>query len=55
MLWLEVLLIVSLYMLPSIIACVREHKDSLAVFLTNLLFGWTGIGWGISLIWSVKK
>lgn len=55
MLGLEVLAIVLVYMSPSIIACSRKHKDSLAVFLTNILFGWTGIGWGIALIWAVKK
>ena len=38
--------------LPTLIALLRGHDNSFAIFLTNLLLGWTGIGWLIALIWS---
>ena len=41
-----------LVFLPTIIALLRGHDNTFAIFLTNLLLGWTGIGWIIALIWS---
>jgi len=41
---------VLLYFLPAIIA--RDKPDATAIFLVNLLFGWTIIGWFIALIWA---
>jgi len=50
----EVLLISALiYFLPTVIALARGHHNGFAIFLTNLLLGWTLIGWVIALIWSV--
>ena len=42
-----------LYFIPSLIALLRGHHNTFAIFLTNLIFGWTVIGWFITLIWSV--
>ena len=55
---LELLLVVLtfvLYFLPAVIAFLRKHKNKLAIFLLNLLLGWTVLGWVASLIWSVLK
>ena len=55
---LELLLIASIfifYFLPALIAFLRQHKNKLAIFLLNLLLGWTILGWVGSLIWSVTK
>lgn len=41
---------ILLYFLPTIIA--RDKTDVMAIFIINLLFGWTIIGWFISLIWA---
>ena len=41
-----------IYFIPSLIAAIRGHDNSFAIFLTNLLLGWTGIGWIVALIWS---
>jgi hypothetical protein len=41
-----------IYFLPSIIALLRGHLSTFAIFLLNLLLGWTLIGWIIALIWS---
>ncbi len=39
-----------LYFLPTIIA--RDKPDLMAIFLVNLFFGWTVIGWFVALIWA---
>ncbi len=55
---LELLLIVlifAFYFLPTLIAFLRQHKNKLAIFLLNLLLGWTVLGWVVSLVWSVMK
>jgi hypothetical protein len=45
---------VGLYFLPTIIAIFRNHHQSGAITVINLSFGWTFIGWVISLAWSVS-
>ncbi len=50
-----VVLIFTLYFLPTLIAFLRQHKNKLAIFLLNLLLGWTVLGWVVSLVWSVMK
>ncbi len=55
---LEILLVVlvfTVYFLPTLIAFLRRHKNKLAIFLLNLLLGWTVLGWVVSLVWSVVK
>lgn len=47
------ILSVLLYFLPAIIA--RDKPDATAIFLVNLLFGWTIIGWFIALIWACAE
>lgn len=49
-----VLLLVG-HFLPSIIALARGHHNGFAIFLTNLLLGWTLIGWVVALIWSTTS
>ena len=44
--------LLGLYFLPAIIAKRRGHHNSVAIFLTNLFFGWTFIGWVAALIWA---
>lgn len=41
-----------LYFLPWLIALVRGHHNAGAIFLLNLLLGWTVIGWLVAFIWS---
>lgn len=50
-----VVLIFAFYFLPASIAFLRNHKNKLAIFLLNLLLGWTFLGWVASLIWAVMK
>ena len=39
-----------MYFLPTIIG--RHKADALGIFIVNLLFGWTVIGWFAALIWA---
>lgn len=51
--------ILFLYFIPFVLAFFRDHNNSLAIFMFNLFFGWTGIGWLCAFIWActgnVKK
>ena len=47
-----ILLLIVLYFLPYLIADFREHHNRIPILITNVLFGWTVIGWIICLIWS---
>lgn len=47
--------LIALYFLPSIIANNRNHKNTEAITVLNLLTGWTFLGWIICLIWAIIK
>ena len=47
------LLYVALYFLPSIIVQMRRHHQGTAIFVLNLLLGWTVLGWIAALVWSL--
>ena len=42
-----------LYLFPAIIGLLRVKKTWFAIFLLNLLLGWTVFGWIGALIWAV--
>lgn len=42
------------YMLPSIVALLRNTNMILLVILVNFFLGWTTIGWIVALIMAVK-
>lgn len=50
-----IVLLVLLYCLPGIVASSRKHHNATAIWFTNILLGWIGLGWVIALIWSVTK
>jgi hypothetical protein len=41
-----------LYFLPTFIAAMRGHQNGIAIFILNLLLGWTFLGWVAALVWS---
>jgi hypothetical protein len=47
--------ILFIYFLPALIALFRNHRNDIPIFLTNLLLGWTVLGWAIALIWSTTN
>lgn len=42
----------GIYLVPSINAASRKHRNTGAIFALNLLLGWTFLGWVGALIWS---
>jgi Superinfection immunity protein len=42
----------AVYLLPHIVAKVRNHRNASAISLTNILTGWTVAGWLIALVWA---
>jgi hypothetical protein len=49
---LGICLLSLVYFIPAMVAISRQHVNAMAIFLTNLLFGWTVIGWAVALIWA---
>ncbi len=41
-----------LYFIPWIVAWNKKHENVTGIFLINLFFGWTLIGWIVALIWA---
>ena len=48
-----ILLFAGIYFLPTLIG--RTSPRIAAIFATNLIFGWTGIGWAVALIWALAE
>lgn len=40
------------YFVPAIVAFVRNHRNRGAIFVLNLLLGWTVLGWVGALVWA---
>jgi hypothetical protein len=47
-----VLLALSLYFLPAIVAHRRGHHNASAITVLTLFLGWTAIGWIVALVWA---
>jgi hypothetical protein len=44
---------ILLYFVPTLIASARHLPARGAIFVVNLLLGWTFIGWVAALIWAI--
>jgi hypothetical protein len=52
---LAALMLIGFYIFPSALAYLRHHHNFAAICATNLLVGWTLIGWVAALIWALTK
>jgi Superinfection immunity protein len=52
--WLLLLGAIGFYLLPFSIASLRSHKNTGAIFVLNLLLGWTLLGWVAAMVWAVS-
>ena len=43
---------IALYFAPSIVALNRNHPNTQAIFVLNLLLGWTFVGWALAFVWG---
>lgn len=48
-----VLICFLIYFLPTIIADNKRHKNTTAICVVNIFFGWSIIGWVICLVWAL--
>jgi len=42
------------YFLPTLLALMKSKRDTISIFVLNLLLGWTFIGWVVALVWALK-
>ncbi|MGN6537626.1 MAG: superinfection immunity protein [Mesorhizobium sp.] len=47
-----IMMAVTIYFLPTIVAFVRRHPNLWPIFIINVVFGLTVLGWFGSLIWA---
>jgi Superinfection immunity protein len=45
----------ALLFLPTLIAKSRRHPNVFPIFLINVFFGWTFVGWVIALVWASTR
>ena len=48
-----VILALSVYMLPAMVAAGRHHRSGTAIAVLNVLLGWTLLGWVGALVWAL--
>lgn len=48
-------LAIVVYMLPTVVASTRWHKNAGPIMLVNLFLGWTVLGWFVALIWATTS
>ncbi len=41
--------------IPVFIAYYRRNPNFIEILILTILFGWTGIGWLILMVWSLSK
>lgn len=47
------LAIILTYFFPAIVAVARKKRNWGAIFVLNLLAGWTFVGWIAALVWAL--
>ena len=50
----EVIFLLAIYFVPTIIAVVRDHRQTVPIVVVNVVLGWLLIPWFIALIWSIN-
>jgi len=45
-------LVIGFYMLPTLFALARSHRNTTPILIVNLFFGWTILGWIVCLAWA---
>jgi preprotein translocase subunit SecD len=49
------LIALLVYFLPAVVAGFRGHQNTAAIFILNLLLGWSFIGWVVALVWAFTE
>ena len=48
--WVLIIIALLIYFFPTMVA--GRHHNSGAIFVLNLLLGWTFVGWVVALVWA---
>jgi uncharacterized membrane protein YqaE (UPF0057 family) len=48
-----VIIALLIYFLPSLVG--HKKKNANAIFILNLLLGWTLLGWVVALVWALTN
>jgi hypothetical protein len=48
-----IIVFISGYCIPLVIAIKRQHHSAMAIAAVNILLGWTVIGWICAFVWSL--
>lgn len=49
------IVVVLLYFLPTLLARIHRKSQFGSIFLVNLFFGWTVIGWLVAVFWASSR
>ena len=44
-----------LYIMPTIVAFTRKHKQRVPILVINFFLGWSVIAWVLTLAWSLSN
>ncbi len=47
--------VILLYFVPSILARINRKREFGKIFLVNLFFGWTVVGWLVAIFWASTR
>lgn len=47
-------LVILVYFVPTAAAAASSHPSEQAIFILNLFFGWTLVGWLVALGWAIS-
>lgn len=45
---------IYLYFIPAIYASRKNRRDTMPIFVLNVLLGWTLVGWVVALVWAAR-
>lgn len=51
--WIVVVIVGSIYLVPSWVCALKNSPKFAAIFAGNLLLGWTFLGWVLALVWAL--
>ena len=46
---------IAIYFFPTFVSLFRKDPTYWVVLLWNLTFGWTGLGWVLTLVWAATR
>jgi hypothetical protein len=49
------IVLAAVYFIPAVVAYNRRHHNAHAIFMLDLLLGWTLLGWILALVWACTR